>query len=163
MTLESRLIELGRRLENFEIVEGITLPAPSFERSWGEEGTGVGGRSFPKSFLEFVTNVGAISAMDTAGGVAFFSPDEVRDHLSQEYAPLLLSVDETETVPFGVNGSGSYLLLAVDDSAVWKFNAHMHPVAKPIRIAGGFDEFLSGLADDWEAVLDRRPAPYSTT
>jgi hypothetical protein len=101
--------------------------------------------------------------MDTAGGVAFFSEKQIQEHLSQDYVDLLRSVDGTPVFPFGVNASGSYLLLAYDDASVWKFNAHMHPVAKPIRIADSFEGFLAGLVADWEAVLAGKGGPYSTS
>jgi len=111
----------------------------------------------------FLTSPGAISAIDTAGGVAFLTAEQVAGHLRQDYADLLRSVDGVPAVPFAVNGGGSYLLVALDDSGVWKFNAHMHPVAKPIRIADSFESFLDCLIADWGAVLAGRGGPYSTS
>lgn len=163
MNTAERLADLSHRLETFEIVPGLVLPAPRFVRSWSGSSFVVEGSALPRSFVEFVENPGAILAMDTAGGVAFLAPSDVEEHLSQDYGDLLRKVDEVPTFPFAVNGSGSYLLLALDDSAVWKFNAHMHPVARPIRIADGFKDFLKHVSADWEAVLNGRGAPYSTS
>jgi hypothetical protein len=161
--LAERLVELSERLQGFEVVPGVTLPAPTFEALGSGALADVEEAPLPSTFLEFLAKLGAISAMDTAGGVAFLMPEQVRDHLRQDYGHLLRSVDGVPTLPFAVTGSGGYLLLALDDSAVWKFNAHLHPVAKPIRIAGGFDSFLEGLIADWEAVLAGSGGPYTTS
>lgn len=163
MKLAEQLVELSHRLEGFEVVPGVELPAPTFEAIWEGAPSEVDGSALPRSFAQFVHDTGAISAMDTAGGVAFLRPDQIREHLSQDYGDLLRSVDGVRTFPFGVNSSGSYLLLALDDSGVWKFNAHMHPIAKPLRIADSFEAFLACLVSDWEAVLAGQGGPYSTS
>ena len=163
MSRAEKLVELAERLSGFEVVPGLEVPAPAFEASWSGAVTEVDGVRVPPSFLEFVAKPGVISAMDTAGGVAFLPPDQVHDNLRQDYGDLLRSAEGVPTFPFGVNGSGSYLLLAFDDSGVWKFNAHMHPIAKLIRIADSFEGFLECLVDDWEAVLARHGGPYSTS
>jgi len=160
-----RLRGLSKRLAELEIVPGLRLPAPSFEPGWSSEDLGTLRKlaRVPSSFEELVGGFGGISAMDTAGGVAFLSVLQIRDHLNQDYGHLLKAVGEVDAFPFAVNGSGSYIILASDDSCVWKFNAHMHPVAKPERIASGLQSFLDGLAEDWEAVLGRGGGPYSTS
>jgi hypothetical protein len=163
MTPSEHLVLLGRKLEGFEIVPGLALPAPRFEQRWPSDTVLMDGIVPPDPFLEFVKNPGGIVAMDTAGGVAFMTPEQVDDNLRQDYGPLLRWVDGAPTFPFAVTGSGSYLLLALDDSAVWKFNVHMHPVATPIRIADGFLAFLRGLIADWEALLAGQGGPYSTS
>ena len=163
MSTAKKLVELADRLDGFEVVPGVEVPAPTFEASWSGAATEVDGSRIPPSFLDFVAKPGAVSAMDTAGGVAFLPPDQLRDNLRQAYGDLLRSVDGVPTFPFGVNGSGSYLLLAFDDSGVWNFNAHMHPIAKPIRIADSFEGFLQCLVGDWEAVLAGHGGPYSTS
>ena len=163
MSPAEQLSDLAARLDGVEILPGVALAAPKFDASWSEADRSLDGLQLPATFIDFLLRVGAISAMDTAGGIAFLTPDEVRDHLHQAHGHLIRSVDGTPAFPFAVNGSGSYLLLALDDSSVWKYNAHMHPVAKPIRIADGFDSFLGRLVADWEAVLAGRGGPYATS
>jgi hypothetical protein len=160
-----KLVELSEKLAEFEIVPGLRLSAPEFESLWSSQDIAAV-RSMvqiPPSFQELVCNHGGISAMDIAGGVAFLSATDIQDHLSQDYHHLLESVGESSTFPFAVNGSGSYLLLATDDTAVWKFNAHMHPIAKPVKISTSLHSFLDALVDDWEAMLAGKGAPYSTS
>ncbi len=163
--LQKRLLRLSKRLADFEVVPGLKLPAPRFDPPWTETEletlrTEI---SLPPSFEQFVSERGGISAMDIAGGVAFLSPGDVRDHLGQDFGRLLASVGEAASFPFAVTGSGSYLLLTTSDGTVWKFNVHMHPVAKPERVSLSFEGFLDGLANDWERVLVGGGAPYSTS
>ena len=160
-----RLLELIAKLERFEIVPGVQLPPPMFEPAWSAEDVESlrSIASVPGTFEELVRTYGGISAIDTAGGLAFLSVQQIRDHLNQDYGHLLRAVGDVATIPFASNGAGDYLLLAGDNSAVWKFNAHMHPVAEPKKIARSLESFLDGLADDWECMLTGRGGPYSTS
>ena len=160
-----RLLELSEKLGKFEIVPGLRLAPPEFDSIWSSQDTAElrSTVQIPPSFERLVRTHGGISAMDVAGGVAFLSAKQIQNQLGQDYHHLLESVGDVATFPFAVNGSGSYLLLATDDTAVWKFNVHMHPVATPVKISTGFHSFLDGLADDWEAMLAGKGAPYSTS
>ena len=160
-----RLLDLATRLAEYSIVPGMRLPPPQFGPTWSAEDVASlrGTVDLPAAFEELVLSHGGISAMDTAGGVAFLTARQIIDHLHQDYGRLLRAVGPVAAFPLAVNGSGSYLLLASDDSAVWKLNAHMHPVATPRRIAEGFQSFLDALGDDWHNVLAGNGGPYATS
>lgn len=163
MKAAERLLNLASKLERLEVVAGVPLPGPVFDRNpswleWSDNDV-----QAPDSFRAFLRDFGAVDAIEIAGGVCFLAPAFVREHLRQDYGDLLSEVAGVSCFPFATNGAGEYLLLATDDSGVWKFNAHMHPVSKPSRLADSFDEFLTCLVRDWEDVLEGRGGPYSTS
>jgi hypothetical protein len=160
-----KIRELAQKLRGFEIVPGLTISEPTFDRSWLNRAENLLScyPPFPPSFRNFVENVGAIQAIDVAGGLAFFLPEQILHHLTQDYGRLLSAVGEVSTFPFAANASGQYLLLAHNDVAVWKFSAHMPRVASPEQLSSGFDSFLDLLIKDWQAMLDGKGAPHLAT
>lgn len=163
-SLEAELYALAEVLAETELVPGMLLPRPSFEPTWRDARALVAPCfSPPETFWRFVEEVGAIEAIDIAGGVGFFTPKQACEHVGQDYGPRLREIEGRPCFPFGVNGGGETLLLAEDDSAVWLFDVHMSPFAQPKRIASGWRDFLARLVEDWRAIVDGRGGPYLTS
>jgi hypothetical protein len=165
MDYQKVLMELAPRFQGFEIVPGVGVSPPCFSGPWPARQVEALASlvTIPPAYRKFLCSVGSVSASDVAGGVAFLEAAQVDEHLRQAYGVLLRVVDGVSVFPFAVNGSGSYILLSCDDKGVWIFNAHMHPVSKPRRIAGSFEAFVEGMISDWEAVLRGEGGPYSTS
>lgn len=158
-TCYEEIRQLAGKLQELEIAPSIHISSPSFDLSWLDRAEEFlsGYPRFPPAFRNFVKGVGAVQAIDVAGGIAFFSPEQIAHHLSQEYGNQLGAVDDVSTFPFAANSSGEYLLLAYDDSAVWRFGS---PATNPQQVSDGFDGFLGLVVEDWRAMLDGKGAPY---
>ena len=168
--IEAELRNAGGALRGFELVPGLPVEEPEFGPAWGADELAVlrdlVGR-VPEVFAAFLRDVGGISAINVGGGFASMSLTAIRQELSLEYADALTRLKDGDTMldvlPIGTNGSGSYFLLACDDRGVWKFNVHMRPIARPVKVADSTRDFLSKLAEEWRAMADGEGAPYMTS
>ena len=161
-SIHDQVLQLACRLQEFETVSDFPISNPTFDRGWLAHAEGVltNLSSFPPTFCRFVEDVGAVQAIDVAGGLAFFSAEQIVCHLAQDYGPQLAAVDDVPTFPFAANSSGEYLLLAYDDSGVWKICPQLPRLPAPHQLSGGFGSFLELIVEDWQAMLDGKGAPY---
>lgn len=167
--IERQLRDAAAVLDGFEIVPGLPISAPQFGPAWPAEDVLalrelVGG--IPGPFAGLLRELGGVSAIEAGGGFASMDLAAIRRELSLEYGSALARLDDGGTqldvLPIGTNSTGTYLLLACDDSGVWKFNVHMGPVARPEKVAESTADFFAKLATEWRAMAAGKGGPYVT-
>ncbi len=169
VSIEAALRSASQALSGFEIVPGVQIAGPRLGPAWNQ-GDVIALRelagSLPNAFETLMLTLGSIQAIEAGGGFSSMSLEAIKHELTLQYGAALrhLQIDTStiDVLPIGTNSSGSYFLLACDNSGVWKFNVHMRAIAPPVKIADSVEEFFMRIADDWRAMASGRGSPYMT-